>query len=312
MIDLYRVNLNLLVALDLLLQKKSVTESAKKIFITQAAMSHNLQQLREIFQDDLLVRQKNYMILTPFAISLQAKLHEVLEEVRSLIEHGQRFDPKHSQREFKIAMSDYMSSLLLPPLLQHLEQEAPGIQITVMTAQHLGDSSAFERGDYDLAIGKVFSHDASLQKQLLFKDQGVCIMGSAHPNAKNKSLTMTDYLVSPHIAVMRTDHPDRPKLIDEALAKLNLQRQVKMSLPYMEPIVQLIAGSVHLVATIPQRIAEHYQRQYSFVIKPLPFTLEPMEFYAIWHQRSANDLGHVWLRESILKIITLSACAKCC
>ena len=295
MIDLYRLNLNLLVALDVLLQKKSVTESAKHVFITQAAMSHNLQQLRDIFQDDLLVRQKNYMILTPFAISLQAKLHDILQQVRNLVEHGQQFDPRVSSREFKIAMSDYMSSLVLPLILQSLKKEAPGVTVNVIYAQHLGDSVPFERGDYDLAIGKLLTHDPAVHKQLLFKDEGVCVMGKKHQHVKSKRFTLAAYLASPHIAVLRT----QPLSIDEALAKLGVQRHVAMRLPYMEPIAQLVSSSTCLIATMPRRIAEHYQQYYPFVIKRLPFSLEPMEFYTVWHQRNNSDLGHQWLRQQI-------------
>ncbi|MCX7123961.1 MAG: LysR family transcriptional regulator, partial [Gammaproteobacteria bacterium] len=84
MIDLYRLNLNLLVALDVLLAEQSVTQAAKKLFMTQAAMSNNLQQLREIFKDELLIREKNRMTPTSYATSLQSRLHEILEELRSV------------------------------------------------------------------------------------------------------------------------------------------------------------------------------------------------------------------------------------
>ena len=84
MIDLYRINLNLLVALDILLAEGSVTRAANKLFLTQAAMSNNLQQLREVFKDELLIRDKNRMVPTSYAISLQPRLHEVLEQLRSV------------------------------------------------------------------------------------------------------------------------------------------------------------------------------------------------------------------------------------
>src|SRR4051812_29769674 len=109
MIELYRINLNLLVALDVLLAEQSVTKAAKKLFLTQAAMSNNLQQLREIFKDDLLIREKNGMILTSYALDLQPKLHQVLEELRTVVLAGQRFVPELSQRTFKVGMTDYMS-----------------------------------------------------------------------------------------------------------------------------------------------------------------------------------------------------------
>lgn len=121
--DLYRLNLNLLIALDILLQEQSVTQSAQKLSITQAAMSNNLQQLRNIFKDELLLREGTRMVLTSYARELQPKLHQVLQEVRSLVEGGQRFIPETSERIYRIAMTDYIASLLLPKLTSHLQKK---------------------------------------------------------------------------------------------------------------------------------------------------------------------------------------------
>jgi DNA-binding transcriptional LysR family regulator len=304
MIDLYRLNLNLLVALDILLAEKSVTKAAQKLFLTQAAMSNNLQQLRVIFKDELLIREKNRMVLTSFAASLQAKLHHVLEQMRELVENGQQFAAETSNRLFKIAMSDYCSALVLPQLLEKLEQAAPGIKLTVIPADPLNSPQPFENGDCDLALGMLPFTDPAVTKQLLFQDQGVCVMNTQHACAKKPKLSLTDYLAYPHLAITRVGQSDRPKLVEEALAALNVQRNVKIGLPYMEPIFQMIAQSETLLATIPHKVAKRYQNQYHFVIKPLPFTIKPMEFYLVWHRRYDSDFGHQWLRAQIAAIFS--------
>jgi DNA-binding transcriptional LysR family regulator len=296
--DLYRVNLNLLVALDALMSEKSVTQAAKKLFITQAAMSNNLQQLREIFKDKLLVREKNHMVLTHYAQEMQPKLHQILEEMRSLITSGQRFDPLTSKRTFKIGMSDYMAAMVLPSLLKRVEECAPNINIVVIPALFIGAAEEFENGDYELAIGKQFTQDTAVQKQLLFESEGVCIMGNKHPLAKKKSITMEEYLAYEHIAVC-SGQVVNGSLVEESLLKLGVCRQIKMGLPYVGSIFPLIEGSEHLLGTAVLRTALLYQSKHRFVIKPLPFVMPKVQFYQMWHSKNNNDTGHLWLREQI-------------
>ncbi len=247
--DLYRLNLNLLIALDVLFQEQSVTMAANKLFITQAAMSNNLQQLRVLFKDDLLIREKNHMVLTSYAQQLQPKLHQVLQEVRCLVESGQRFEPETSQRIFKIGMSDYMSALLLPKLIAFLQKNAPGIKIYIISTHHLGDSEPFEKGTYDLGIGKIIDMSSPIQKQLIFKDTGVCVMNKKHKLATKKQITLQDYLANKHVAI-RADNPNFPPIIEQALKEKNLKRDIQISLPFVIPIFKLIEQSDNLIATI--------------------------------------------------------------
>lgn len=301
-INLYRVNLNLLVALNVLLQEKSVTKAADKLFMTQAAMSKNLASLREIFKDELLIREKNYMVLTAYAERLQTKLQPLIEEIRSFIENGQRFEQSTSRRNFKIGMSDYVTSLVLPKLQAHLAKIAPSICLSIVTIDHLSDPSVFEQGEFDLAIGKDFGGNAIVNRHLLFKDKGICIVGNKHPLARQKKISLQDYLAYNHIAVLRSNDPNRPRMIDNFLAEMAVQREVIIELPYMEPILQIVSQSKELIGSLPQKIATHYQKHYQFTTFPLPFDLKPMEYYLLWNHRFDNDLGHTWLREQIKKL----------
>lgn len=210
--DLYRINLNLLIALDILFQEKNVTEAAKKIFLTQSAMSNNLQQLRIIFKDELLMREKKGMVLTSYAKELQPQLHRVLQELSGLVMNCRCFEPKTSTRVFKIGLSDYLSVLILPELITLLQIEAPYIKISVVSAYHLSSNEPFEKEEYDLAIGKMFQISSPVNTQLLFKDSAVCIINPKHPLAKKKKITLKDYLAYQHIAVC-ANNPNFPRLI---------------------------------------------------------------------------------------------------
>lgn len=297
--DLYRVNLNLLIALDHLLTEKSVTFAAKKLGMTQAAMSHNLQQLRDLFGDDLLVREKNHMLLTNYARELHPKLQQIIEEVRTLIVDGQRFVPEKAQRTFRLGMSDYMVALVLPKLLSLLQKHAPGIKIVIESADHLGVSEPFERGEYDLAIGKLFSPSPSVRSMPLFQDRAVCIMNPKHALAAKKTLTLSDYVQAEHIAVCLDKDRYLSSLIEQRLVELGVARNVKLALPFVSVIFKLIEGAQHLLSTVTDRMAMLYQDENRFVIKPLPFTMQNIEYCLVWHQRHENDPGHVWLRSQI-------------
>lgn len=300
--DLYRINLNLLVALDALFEEKSVTRAAKKLFITQAALSNNLVQLRKIFDDELLVRQKNHMALTSFAIELQPKLHRLLEEMRCVIASGQEFEPEKSARLFKIGMTDYLSILILPQLLCALQKKAPNVKIEIIPEYYVHSEEAFEDEKYDLALGKMIHLGASIQKALLFQDIAVCIMNPKHPLAGKKKITLKEYLSYKHISI-RSNSPHYPPVIEQALSRHSVERECRLSLPFASAVFTIIENSTSpLIGTILRSVAEHFHKRQSVIIKPVPFKLESVSFYAGWHRRFDNDPGHRWLREEILKI----------
>ncbi len=301
--DLYRINLNLLIALNLLLKERSVTAAAKKLFITQAAMSNNLQQLRQLFKDELLTREKNYMVLTQYAQEIQPKLNQVLSELQSLITSGKRFTPESSDRVFKIGLFDYMTALLLPALASQLQKQAPHIKISVTSNIHLGAAEPFESGTYDLAIGKIYNTNESVHKQLLFKDKVVCILNPRHRLAKKNQLNLQDYLSCKHASLF-VENPNFPTVIEQTLAKLGHERDSRFNLPFLVPIFKLIKESDDLIGTVIERMALTYRKNYRYVIKPLPFKVPEIEFYMAWHRRYDEDLGHRWLRNAIATLLS--------
>lgn len=299
--NLYRLNLNLLIALDVLLSEKNVTLAAKKLFITQAAMSNNLQQLRELFHDDLLIRQKNAMLPTSYAKALQPKLHQVLQEMRTIVESGQRFDPQTSERVFKIGMTDYMAAIILPSLIPYIKELAPYIKIAVVSVYHLNDPVAFETGQYEIGIGKIFKTTSRIKKQLLMKDVGVCVINRRHPLANKKKITLNDYLSYQHVAV-KLDNPNNALIIDADLKKLGVSRDIYVSLPFVVPIFKIIEQSENLIATMIRSMTVLYDKHHDFIVKPLPFKISDIDIFLAWHHSHENDLGHQWLREQILTI----------
>ena len=301
--DLYRINLNLLVALNTLLHEKSVTIAAKKLFLTQAAMSNNLSRLRQLFSDELLIREKNRMVLTSVAESLQPRLHRTIEEIHYLLNNNAQFNPKQTTRVFNIGMSEFLADLILPTLLPLLQKQAPNIKINVIYQYQLTSVAPFEKEEYELGIGKIFQLTAPIKTQLLFKDAATCIMSSKHPLANKKTLSMKDYLAYPHISIRALDL-QLPSVLDQILDEYDMQRNVRINIPFLSTAFNLIEHSTCLIATVLTKNTSVFKQKRCFVLKKLPFETPEMKFYQAWHQRFDNDLGHRWLRETIRKIFT--------
>ncbi len=131
MTELHKFDLNLLVAFDLLMDEKNVSRAAERMFVTQSAMSHTLQRLRQQLDDPLLVKTPAGMKPTDRALSLVKPVKAVLRDVKRLIRAPEEFDPSRSRRRFVIAATDYMDLLVLPPLVERMALAAPGIDIHV-------------------------------------------------------------------------------------------------------------------------------------------------------------------------------------
>ncbi|OGT36618.1 MAG: hypothetical protein A3F12_00845 [Gammaproteobacteria bacterium RIFCSPHIGHO2_12_FULL_38_14] len=305
MLNLYRVNLNLLIALDVLLQERSVTRSAKKIFISQAAMSGNLQQLRKIFKDNLLVRQKKTMVLTQYAMELQPRLHRILEELRNVVEGGQSFNPKTHKKIFNIGMSDEWAAIVLPKLITILEAQAPYMQINIIPIGQIYTSEPFEKEIYEIGVARVLMRATTHIRQTIISGRehnGFCIVNSHHPLAKKKRITLSDYIAYPHIA-WRTKNPEFQSEIDQTLQALGKPpRNTILHTPYFSTIFKVLEKSDNVIASITRSALSLLSPKHHFSIKLFPFRIPDAISCIAWHTQFDNDQAHTWLRNQIIDI----------
>ena len=301
MIDLYRINLNLLIALDILFQEKNVTRAAEKINLSQAAMSNNLKQLRVIFKDKLLIPEKNKLVLTSYAKQLQTKIHKILEELGNLIESGQFFDPLTCNRSFKIGMTDYFASFIYPKLIPLLDKQAPNVKINTIAITQMCSAEPFEKEEYDMGIGRIAQAPSFVRKKLLLKEGCVCIFNANHPLAKKKKITISDYKSFKEVAY-RTDMPDNPYLIGQAMGASGAKSDPVLYLPYIDSLFRLLEKSNNYISTPLESAALLGIGKYNIVIKPLPIKSPEYEWGIAWHPRFDDDLAHQWLRNQIIDI----------
>jgi len=294
--ELARINLNLLISLYYLLHSKSVTAAAGSQHISQPAMSRNLNQLREIFNDSLLVRVGNTMQLTPRGEQLWLQLPDALNHLESLLIPSQ-FEPAGYIGEFNIATTDFITHDLLPPLMADLQQDAPGISLH-FHLWHPGMMESLRQGRMDLAACILDTVPDDIYGKQLGSDSYSCLMNNAHPLA-GQPLSLNDYISAEHIGISAGG--DKIRAVDEALQQLGLQRTMKLTVPFIHSAMA-ITSRANYVLTLPTRIATLLGKAYNLNIMSLPdrLNMPASNYYLIWHQRLQGDPAHRYLRERML------------
>ena len=293
-------DLNLLRVLDMLLTERNVTRAAENLHATQQAMSGSLQRLRQYFNDPLLVRIGRGMELTPLAQGLVTPVREALLTVESALNFRPTFDPGTTNRTFRIAISDYASFVIMPPLLRLLAREAPYIALDVRAL--VGQSFvALEHGDLDFVITAhptdlygLYRPGEHIRREWLFADDFVCITDRNHPDLKG-ALTPELYQELPHTAVHFGPNVDT---IVERAWKLNqFQPRIGTTAPGFATMLFMLPGTA-LVATAQRKLAQVLAPPLNLAIHEAPMAIGTLEEHLFWHDRSTDDPAHAYLRDT--------------
>jgi DNA-binding transcriptional LysR family regulator len=286
------LDLNLLVALDALLQEASVSRGGQKIGLSQPAMSHALAKLRDLLGDPLLVRTGGRMALTLRAQSLRHAVRDSLERVHEVFV-SDSFVPAASTRTFHLFMSDYASSLLLPPLSKAVQRVGPRVRIEVHPWRGW-DSQ--ESGRIPDAVVACQTRDVpGFYRQRLFTDRDVCVMRAGH-RFYRKGFNLKTFLEAPQVAVAAVEFSVDP--VDAWLQEVGRSRNVVVTVPHYIEALHLIAET-ELIAVIPERLVRAYASTLNLVTKAVPLDVGTFDEYLLHSARTHADLGCSWLRQLI-------------
>ena len=178
------INVNLLVALDALLQTQSVTLAAKQISVTPSAMSHSLAELRELLGDPLLVRVGRDMALSPRAEALALPLRRALFDLERVVHDRGPFEPATTERRFVMAAPDFLSVLLLPKVLEALARDAPKITVEIVPTERRDNAWRLESGEIDFALGAVVDDAPGIRRMDLCTEGFACAVRDGHPTIR--------------------------------------------------------------------------------------------------------------------------------
>ncbi|MCJ2127963.1 LysR family transcriptional regulator [Methylobacterium sp. E-045] len=297
-VDLSRIDLNLLVALDALLAERSVTRAAARIGIGQSAMSSSLARLRTTFGDELLTRAPEGMRATPRALALAAPVRILLRQIQSLVRRDEAFDPRSVTRTFTIGLPDSTEVLLGPRLLAYLRQHAPGISLLLRSIDRIRILQELDADRVDLGIG-TFSHGQTHHKQrLLYRDRYVCLF-NADLVGLGPPISLDDYLRFPHVltSLKETAHG----VVDDALALLGLRRDLAVTTPRFLAVPFLVR-SAPVLTTMQERLATLFAGTLGLTVSPAPVALDEVAISMLWHASYDDDPAHRWLRQTLLTL----------
>jgi DNA-binding transcriptional LysR family regulator len=300
-LHLRSLDLNLILALDALLEERSVTRAARRVGITQSAMSHALARLRAVTGDALLVRTASGMVATARAEELGPPIHRALEDVATALQPPQAFDPKTAERRIRIATGDYGEIVLLPCVLKRLAKEAPRVDLRVVFQ---GDNPAgmLRSGDVDLLLSPVFAADVGpgTYARKLFDERFVCVVRRGHPLA-SKKLTLARYVAASHALI--SPRGKEGSQTDDVLVRMGLSRRVAVTVPHFLVAPHIVAQS-DLVLTLPARVANMLAAPLRLVIlePPSELRLDGFTMSAVWHERTHADPAQRWTRDVFAEV----------
>lgn len=295
------LNLNALVALNALLSERNVTRAAKRVGITQPAMSQALARMRELFDDPLLVRKGRAMVLTPRAEAMLGPLSEALLSVERAVQLGMGFDPATAKRIFRVGMTDLNAALMLPSLLRQVAKRAPGIRVQAepLSVSHLAER--LSAGELDLLLAVYLKSAQGLHHEPVLTEDYVCLMRRGHPLARRKRVHITDFVNHGHVAYTPVGFVPRP--MAEAVPGFASLEGIRAAVPYLLALPEVVR-STDLVATVPQSLLRAPVDMTGVVTREPPEEFPPVVSSLWWHPRFDTDPAHKWLREQVHEAMT--------
>lgn len=290
-------DMNLLVALDALLDTRSVTRASERLHIGASATSSALGRLREYFGDELLMQVGRRMELTPLGRSLAQPVREILLTVQSTVVARLEFDPAQARRNFVIRASDYLTTVLLIDVVQRLQREAPGITLHIANmADDVPDR--LDRGEVDFVIYPSVSVNPEHPSQVLFEETYSCAVWSGN-TLVGETLSLEQYQQMGHVAATFGD--SRSVSFESLImANLGVSRSIEVTTTNFNTLPQLVIGTTR-IATVHTRLAQIYAHYLPLRLLPLPMDFPPLVEVMQWHAINNSDPAHVWMRRVLLE-----------
>jgi DNA-binding transcriptional LysR family regulator len=298
--DTAGLDLNLLAALDVLLEEQSVRGAARRLHLSEPAMSRTLARIRKALGDPVLVRAGRQMVPTPYALSVRAEVGAVVERARALFAaHGAQ-DLRTVTRTLTLHGHDSLAAFLGPPLLARAAAEAPGVRIRFLGESHV-DAPVLREGTADLEVGVIDTTAPEVRIEPLYEDRMLGVVRAGHPLLHGGPITARRFAEEAgHLTVSRRGKLHGP--VDDALAALGLSRRVVGSVSTFPASLFFLRDSdlVGLAGTwcVPMTDA------LGLVTFPVPLDLPSLPLCLAWHPRHEADPAHRWLRACVRDIAT--------
>lgn len=293
-----QLDLNLLTALDALLEEGSVAGAANRLHLTAPAMSRTLGRIRQVTGDQILVRTGRSMTPTPRALAMRAEVHALVQHAYVVLAPAPGLDLEALERTFTLVCHDAITTAIGPSLLASLQSSAPGVVLRLL-AEATTDTNDLRRGQIDLEVSSAQPNLPEIRFETVGHQHLVLAVGPDHPLTHGE-LTLDRYAQARHITISRRGRLHDP--IDVALAARGLRRRVVAAAPTTTSALHFVRHS-DLVVAIPEDISRPTLAELRLRSLPIPLDLSPVAINLAWHQRYDDDLAHAWLRAQVREAI---------
>lgn len=292
------LDLNLLVALDILLQECSVTAASARLHIAQPSMSGALKRLRSYFGDELFVARGRTLVPTPFAVSLEQPVREALQFVRVNLRPRGNFLPSQSRRHFVIAASDAVVTVLLSDFVARMHAVAPGVSFQFVPVG-AGTVGFLERGSIDFLIAPRSSISRDHPAELVFSQGVSCIVCDLN-DMPSPTLSLAQFKNSGHV-IVRFGEDGEPAFEDLYLKQHGYQRRIEVVVYGFTQLPAFVVGTKR-IATLQTYLARHVAKRFPVRIVAPPMEVPVTDMMLQWHSALSADPGAAWLKESLREL----------
>ncbi|WOT04959.1 LysR family transcriptional regulator [Shewanella youngdeokensis] len=291
--EIYRQDLSLLIALQILVEERSVTLAAKRLHLSQSATSRILARLREMLDDPLFSRVGQRLVPTQFALDCYRQLQQPTGQLINLLT-PKAFNPFECEQHYCVAVTDYAMQALVPYILPRIYAQAPNIRLEIVPVQQQELQAQLSVKGTDMAICRAIDQAENLQHIFLGKVGVSCLLSPNHPLAETE-LTLDNYLSYPHATIAISDGVKA--LLDAAISQYPARTEL-LRTPHLDTALAL--QSTHpMIITLPEGMAEIAAQRHGLNVKALPFKLPSLDYKLFWHSRSEQDKAQQWLRSEI-------------
>ena len=299
MMNLRRIDLNLLTVFDAVMQEGSLTRAGNKIGMSQPAVSDAVSRLRHVLKDELFIRTSHGVKPTARARQYAGQVRRILDLVVLMLAETDSFDVVTSSRSFNLVLGDYGELVILPALMQYLDDLQAGVSVNVLSQHSLAVEESLRTGGVDLVITPEPIVDEEIRNELVVRERLVSMVRRDHPVIKD-TMTLEQYIASRHVVV---DWPDaRGFIIDQRLRAEGMQRNCHMRVHTLFDMPRVVA-STDMVCTLPSGMAHHFATAHKLASFPIPLPDIDVFAYMNWHSSFDSDPGIRWMRSVIAALL---------
>jgi DNA-binding transcriptional LysR family regulator len=296
--DIDKLDLNLLRVFDAVYRERSLSRAARRLGLSQPGISQALNRLRQNTGDPLFVRQTHGVAATAYSDAIAQPIQRALEGLQEALQAQAALDIRLTDRRLHIAMSDYSESLILAPLIRLVDEQAPRLQIRVVSNDRINLHTALNDGELDLVIGAIPPLNEQYRHQDLCMEEFVCIARRGHPLIQGQ-ISLEQYKQARHVGV--AVRAAQSSWIDQACQPHGFRRQINVVVPNFLALPFIVAAT-DCIATMPRRLLRLMPPHLGLQVITPPMTLPIPTIRQYWPERNHQDTVCRWVREQIHKI----------